>query len=121
MNPIFSINMPVDSGVRVWNPDKGPDLLLASVFVPLRRNVAKNICRLAEKMLRAIADCVQENLLAIQVSYLIPDMINVWETVATELEISIKAFVTDTSDSHAGVNRSAGTSRGRKAPRASRG
>ena len=78
------------------------------------------VVREAKILLRAIADCVQENLLAIQVSYLIPDMINVWETVATELEISVKAFVADTSDSHAGVNHSAGTSRGRKAPRASR-
>src|SRR5256714_480734 len=73
------------------------------------------VVREAKILLRAIADCVQENLLAIQVSYLIPDMINVWETVATELEISGKSFVADRSDS-----QSAGTSRARKAPRASR-
>jgi ActR/RegA family two-component response regulator len=73
------------------------------------------VVREAKILLRAIADCVQENLLAIQVSYLIPDMINVWETVTTELEISIKALDVRTSDSH-----STGTSRARKAPRAGR-
>ena len=73
------------------------------------------VVREAKILLRAIADCVQENLLAIQVSYLIPDMINVWETVATELEISVKSFVPARSDS-----RWAGTSRTGKAPRASR-
>jgi ActR/RegA family two-component response regulator len=73
------------------------------------------VVREARILLRAIADCVQQNLLAIEVSYLIPDMVNIWETIANELEISIKSFVADTSDSH-----SAGTSRARKAPRASR-
>jgi ActR/RegA family two-component response regulator len=73
------------------------------------------VVREAKILLRAIADCVQQNLLAIEVSYLIPDMVNIWETVATELEISVKSFVADTSDSHY-----AGTSRAHKAPRASR-
>jgi ActR/RegA family two-component response regulator len=78
------------------------------------------VVREAKILLRAIADCVQQNLLAIQVSYLIPDMINFWETVATELEISIKAFVVGTRDSHSGNDHSAGASHSRKARRSSR-
>jgi hypothetical protein len=56
------------------------------------------VVREAKILFRALADCVQQNLLAIQVSYLIPDMVNVWETVTNELEISVKAFVAATSD-----------------------
>jgi len=78
------------------------------------------VVREAKILLRVLADCVQQNLLAIQVSYLIPDMVNVWETIATELEISVKAFVAGTSDSQAGHEESANASRARKAPRASR-
>jgi ActR/RegA family two-component response regulator len=78
------------------------------------------VVREAKILLRVLADCVQQNLLAIQVSYLIPDMVNVWETVASELEISVKAFVGGTNDSYAGHEYSANASRARKAPRASR-
>ena len=60
------------------------------------------VVREAKILLRVLADCVQQNLLAIQVSYLIPDLVNVWETVASELEISLKAFVAGASNSHAG-------------------
>lgn len=77
------------------------------------------VVREARILLRAIADCVQENLLAIQVSYLIPDMVNVWETVATELEISVKAFVAGTSNWQAGSDHTAGLTRPRKGPRSS--
>jgi ActR/RegA family two-component response regulator len=73
------------------------------------------VVREARILLRAIADCVQQNLLAIEVSYLVPDMVNIWQTIATELEISVKSFVADISNSH-----STGTSRTPKAPRASR-
>jgi ActR/RegA family two-component response regulator len=51
------------------------------------------IVREAKLLLRSIADCVQQNLLSIQVSYVIPDMTKVWETVQTELEISVRAFL----------------------------
>jgi ActR/RegA family two-component response regulator len=78
------------------------------------------VVREAKILLRVLADCVQQNLLAIQVSYLIPDLVKVWETIATELEISVKAFVAGTRDSQAGHEESANTSRARKAPRASR-
>ena len=78
------------------------------------------VVREAKILLRAIADCVQENLLAIQVSYLIPDMVKVWETVTTELEVSVRAFVPGTNDSQAGDDHSL-ASRARKTPRASRG
>jgi ActR/RegA family two-component response regulator len=78
------------------------------------------VVREAKILLRVLADCVQQNLLAIQVSYLIPDMVNVWETIATELEISVKAFVAGTKDSPASHEYSANAPRARKAPRASR-
>jgi ActR/RegA family two-component response regulator len=78
------------------------------------------VVREARILLRAIADCVQQNLLAIEVSYLIPDMVNVWETIASELEISIKTFVADKGGSAAGDGHSAGASRAHKAPRTSR-
>lgn len=78
------------------------------------------VVREAKILLRVVADCVQQNLLAIQVSYLIPDMVNVWETITTELEISVKAFVAGTRDSYAGDEHSANASRARKAPRESR-
>jgi ActR/RegA family two-component response regulator len=78
------------------------------------------VVREARMLLRAIADCVQQNLLAIEVSYLIPDMVKIWETVATELEISIKTFGASTSGSPAGDGHSADASRARKAPRSNR-
>ena len=74
------------------------------------------VVREAKILLSVLAQCVQQNLLAIQVSYLIPDMVNVWETVVTELEISVKAFVDGSSDSRV-LDRSAHGSRGRKSPR----
>ncbi|HXF14092.1 MAG TPA: response regulator [Terriglobales bacterium] len=75
------------------------------------------VVREAKILLRSIADCVQQNLLAIQVSYLIPDMVNVWETVTTELEISVKAFVRTSGDSQAGGDYSVVPSRMRKGSR----
>jgi ActR/RegA family two-component response regulator len=55
------------------------------------------VIREAKLLLGALAQCVQQNLLAIQVSYLIPDMVKIWETIETELEISVKAFL-ETAD-----------------------
>src|SRR6185437_15387842 len=78
------------------------------------------VVREARILLRAIADCVQQNLLAIEVSYLIPDMVNVWETVSSELEISIKTFLASTGGSAASDGHSADASRAHKAPRSSR-
>jgi ActR/RegA family two-component response regulator len=51
------------------------------------------IVREAKLLLRSLAECVQQNLLSIQVSYLIPDMVKVWETIETELEVSVRAFL----------------------------
>jgi ActR/RegA family two-component response regulator len=78
------------------------------------------VVREAKILLRSIAACVQQNLLAIQVSYLIPDMVNVWETVATELEISVKAFIESSSDSQASGDYSVVASRTRKGSRSTR-
>jgi ActR/RegA family two-component response regulator len=78
------------------------------------------VVREAKILFRALADCVQQNLLAIQVSYLIPDMVNVWDTVTNELEISVKAFVAATSDSRADEKTGVGSPRARKARRVGR-
>lgn len=77
------------------------------------------VVREARILLRALADCVQENLLAIEVSHLIPDMAKIWETITTELEISVKAFVAGTKDLPTGDDRST-EARSRKNPRANR-
>ena len=79
------------------------------------------VVREAKILFRALADCVQQNLLAIQVSYLIPDVVNVWETVTNELEISVKSFVAPAGDSRAAHKREPDAARARKAPRAGRG
>lgn len=57
------------------------------------------VVREAKLLLRVLAECVQQNLLAIQVSNLIPDMAAVWETIQTELEISLRAFLDGAPDS----------------------
>jgi ActR/RegA family two-component response regulator len=65
------------------------------------------IVREAKLLLRVLAECVQQNLLAIQVSNLIPDMFNLWEVVETEVEISVRALLEgaqkDTRSSRAAV------------------
>jgi ActR/RegA family two-component response regulator len=78
------------------------------------------VVREAKLLFRALADCVQQNLLAIQVSYLIPDMVNVWDTIANELEISVKAFMSTPSDSRVGEKPAPEASQTRKAPRVGR-
>lgn len=55
------------------------------------------VVREAKLLLRVLAECVQKNLLSIEVSNLIPDMARVWEIVETELEMSLQAF-TGTSE-----------------------
>jgi hypothetical protein len=40
-----------------------------------------------------LADCVLQNLLTVQMSTLIPDMAKVSETMQTELESSVRAFL----------------------------
>jgi hypothetical protein len=64
---------------------------------------------------------VQQNLLAIQVSYIISDMVKVWETIETELEVSIRAFLeADGRSSVGGEQATDASARTRKSPRASR-
>lgn len=77
------------------------------------------VVREAKILFRVLANCVQQNLLAIQVSYLIPDMVSIWETITNELEISLKAFVAARSASAANQNSSTQGHRSHKAPRAS--
>ena len=79
------------------------------------------VVREAKILLRALADCVQQNLLAIEVSHLIPDMVNVWETITTELEVSVKAFLAGASSNAGGADQPAAPSRAHKGPRSGRG
>jgi ActR/RegA family two-component response regulator len=51
------------------------------------------LIREARLLQGTVGECVKQNLLAIDVSHLIPDMIKVWGTIATELEFSVKAFL----------------------------
>lgn len=74
----------------------------ATLHGEIRRHqgyAAQLIVREAKVLLRVLAECVQQNLLAIQVSYLIPDLSNAWQTIATELEISLQAFLRSGSNS----------------------
>jgi CheY-like chemotaxis protein len=59
------------------------------------------VVREAKLLLRVLAECVQKNLLSIQVSNLFPDMARVWEIIETELEKSLQAFVERTPESTA--------------------
>jgi ActR/RegA family two-component response regulator len=75
------------------------DVQAATLHGSARRKqgyTAPMVVREAKLLLRVLADCVQQNLLAIQISNLIPDMAKVWETIETELEISMRAFVEET-------------------------
>jgi hypothetical protein len=47
-------------------------------------------------------ECVEENLLAIELSDLIPDMIQLWESIQSHLKISVEAFL----EPHAGAKPS---------------
>ena len=51
------------------------------------------LIREAKLLQRVLGECIQQNLLGIEVSYLIPDMVQVWETISTELETSVRAFL----------------------------
>ena len=76
------------------------------------------VVREAKLLLRVLAECVQKNLLSIQVSNLIPDMARVWEIVETELEISLQAFVENGAEATAkSSSRTATLKAGRKTPK----
>jgi hypothetical protein len=51
------------------------------------------LIREAKLLQDVIGECVKQNLLAIDVSHLIPDLIRVWGTITTELEFSVQAFL----------------------------
>ena len=57
------------------------------------------IAREAKLLLQVLDECVQQNLLAIQVSNLIPDMSKVWTTIGTDLETSLRAYLQSKQDS----------------------
>ena len=73
----------------------------------------------AKLLLQSLAECVQQNLLAIQVSYLIPDMVKAWETIETELEVAVMAFLDAAPESKARLTSV--PDRRRRAPRSNRG
>ena len=43
----------------------------------------------------AVGNCVQQKLLEVEVSHLVPDMVRIDETIQTELEASVRAFLGD--------------------------
>jgi len=97
------------------------DTKAAALHGTLRRRQGYSVplvVREAKLLLGALAECVQQNLLAIQVSYLIPDMVKVWETIETELEVSVKAFLEAADESQ--PRYAAVPDRRRKAPRSNR-
>jgi ActR/RegA family two-component response regulator len=49
--------------------------------------------REAKLLERCLGEGIQQNLLAIEVSHLIPDMIELWDTIYTELETSVRVFL----------------------------
>lgn len=56
------------------------------------------LVREAKLLLRIIAECVQQNLLAIQVSNMLPDLLKVWDIIETELELSMRAYLEASAD-----------------------
>ena len=46
--------------------------------------------REAKLLEHALGECIQQNLLATEVSHLVPDMIELWDTIYTELETLVR-------------------------------
>ena len=98
------------------------DTEAASLHGRVRRKqgyTAPLVVREAKLLLQSLAECVQQNLLAIQVSYLIPDMVKAWETIETELEVAVRAFLDAAPESRARLTSV--PDRRRRAPRSNRG
>jgi len=70
------------------------------------------VVREAKILQSVLGECVQQNLIAIEVSHLIPDMVRVWWTTQTELEISLQAFLKERN--YAKPKSSAATGRKKK-------
>lgn len=68
-----------------WPSDTEGPAFIQGYTLPL-------VIREAKFLQRAIGECIQQNLLAIEVSYWVADMIQAWETIYTELETSIRSF-----------------------------
>jgi ActR/RegA family two-component response regulator len=51
------------------------------------------LVREANILQSVLGNCIQQNLLEVKVSYLVPDMILIFKTIQTELEASIREFV----------------------------
>jgi len=48
------------------------------------------IIREAKLLEHALGECIRQNLLATEVSHLVPDMIELWDTIYTELETLVR-------------------------------
>lgn len=78
------------------------------------------VVREAKLLMRVLGDAVQQNLLSIQVSNLIPDMVKIWETIENELESSLRAFLAATGPGGGGGEQTrAAVSKHRKGRRES--
>lgn len=73
-----------------------PDVRAAVLHGDTRRKQGYTIpllIREAKILQGVLGSCIQENLLAIQVSHLIADLVRISETIQTELEASVRAFL----------------------------
>ncbi len=53
------------------------------------------LIREAKILQMVVGNCVQQNLLEVEVSHLVPDIVRIDETIQTELEASVRAFLGD--------------------------
>ena len=51
------------------------------------------IIREAKLLQRAIGECIRQNLLVVEVSHLVPDMVEVWDRLEDALETSVRAYL----------------------------
>lgn len=68
------------------------------------------LVREANILQSVLGNCIQQNLLEVNVSYLVPDMILIYKTIQTELEVSIREFLA-TEDASRSVTKPASRKR----------
>jgi YesN/AraC family two-component response regulator len=66
------------------------------------------VVREAKILQSVLGECVQQNLIAIQVSHLVQDMVQVWGTIQTELEVSVQSFLKESNDAKPSESLAAG-------------
>ena len=86
-----------ESVTRVRTKRAGPEVASAAVLHGAARRrqgyTVPLIIREARLLQSVIGSCVQQNLLGIELSHLVPDMIQIWESIQSHLEVSVHAFL----------------------------